>query len=141
MLWSEERFCAGLQASFFHLCLALSASFTPPPTGEGLGIVFLGFVESALLVYSRLTLLQRGGFGGSVVSFPYSASKTAHRATPGRVWFSPPKNKLTPPPKGGGTGYHLLGFVGVALLVHNWVTLAQQGRFAASLVSFPYLAL
>ena len=69
MLQSEERFCAGLQASFFLLCLALVILFTPPPTGEGLAIIFFEFVESALLVYNRLTLLQRGGFGGSVVSF------------------------------------------------------------------------
>ena len=34
-------------------------------------------------------------------SFPYPASKTAHRATQGRVLFFP-QNELTPPPKGGG---------------------------------------
>ena len=39
-------------------------------------------------------------------SFPYPASKTAHRATQGRVLFFP-QNELTPPPKGGGAGYRL----------------------------------
>ena len=55
--------------------------FTPPPKGEGLAIVFLGFAEFALLVYNRLTRLQQGPFGASLVSFYYSAFKTAHRAT------------------------------------------------------------
>ena len=39
-------------------------------------------------------------------SFPYPASKTAHRATQGQVLFFP-QNELTPPPKGGGAGYRL----------------------------------
>ena len=59
---------------------------TPPPKKGGLAIVFLGFVEFALLVYNRLTRLQQGLFGASLVSFPYAAFKTAHRATRGRVW-------------------------------------------------------
>ena len=84
---------------------------------------------------------NRAGLGLGWCCFPTPPSDRPKTAAQGRVWFSPQKNKLTPPPKGGGTGYHLLGFVGVALLVHNWVTLAQQGRFAASLVSFPYPAL
>lgn len=102
MLQSEERFCAGLQASFFLLCLALVILFTPPPTGEGLAIIFFEFVESALLIYNRLTLLQRGGFGGSVVSFPYSASKTAHRLSQSRVCFFSSRASLPLPLKGEG---------------------------------------
>ena len=39
-------------------------------------------------------------------SFHYPASKTAHRATQGRVLFFP-QNELTPPPKGGGARYRL----------------------------------
>ena len=73
-------------ANLFPLCLSLVVLFTPPPTGEGLGIIFLGFVEFALLVYNRLTRLQQGLPGASLVSFPYAAFKTAHRATRGRVW-------------------------------------------------------
>ena len=57
-----------------------------PLKGEGLAIVFLGVVEFALLVYNRLTRLQQGLFGASLVSFPYAAFKTGHRATQGRVW-------------------------------------------------------
>ena len=44
------------------------------------------------------------------------------------------------PLKGEGLGIVCLGFVGFASLVHNWVALAQQGAFEASLVSLPYLA-
>ena len=57
-----------------------------PPKGEGLGIVFLGFDEFALLVQNWVTLAQQGLFGASLVPFPYPASKTAHRATQGQVW-------------------------------------------------------
>ena len=60
-----------------------------PLKGEGPGIVCLGFVGFALLIYNRLTRLQQGLFRASLVSFPYSASKTAHRATQALVWFSP----------------------------------------------------
>ena len=43
--------------------------------------------------------------------------------------------------KGEGLGIAFLGFVGFALLVHSWITLAQQGRSGASLVSrFPTLS-
>ena len=90
MLRSEERFCAGLRASFFLLCLSLVVLFTPPPRGRGwiLGFVLLGFVGFALLVQNWGTLAQQGRSGASLVSFPYPASKTAQRATQGRVWLS-----------------------------------------------------
>ena len=42
------------------------------------------------------------------------------------------------PLKGEGLGIAFLGLVGLALLVHNRATLAQQGRSGAALVSFPY---
>ena len=73
------------RVSFF----APKTSLPLPLKGEGLAIVFLGVVEFALLVYNRLTRLQQGLFRASLVSFPYSASKTAHRATRSRVWLSP----------------------------------------------------
>ena len=59
-----------------------------PLKGEGLGIVFLGLVGFALLVQNWGTLAQQGRSGASLVSFPYPASKTAQRATQGRVWLS-----------------------------------------------------
>ena len=65
------------RVSFF----APKTSLPLPLKGEGLAIVFLGFAEFALLVYNRLTRLQQGPFGASLVSFYYSAFKTAHRAT------------------------------------------------------------
>ena len=68
------------------------------------------------------------------MSFPYPASKTAHKAAQGRVWFLPRTN-LPLPLKGEGLGIILVGF---ALLAHNRATLAQQGRSGASLVSFSY---
>ena len=124
-----------MQASFFHLCLALSASFTPPPTGEGLALPPLSvprfsiaeepgalpqektetsYPRASLGMSCRLILLttsshgfNRACLGHRWCRFPTRFPKIAHRATRGRVWFSPPKNKLTPPPKGGGAGYHL----------------------------------
>ena len=39
------------------------------------------------------------------------------------------------PLKGEGLDIARLGFAGFALLVHSWITLAQQGAFEASLVS------
>ena len=64
-----------------------SFSFPLSLGGEGLAIVFHEFVEFALLVYNWLTRGQRGGFGDSVVSFPYLVLKTAHRPTQSRVSF------------------------------------------------------
>ena len=52
------------------------------------------------------------GFAGVV---PYPASKTAHKAAQGRVWFLPRTN-LPLPLKGEGLGIILVGF---ALLAHN----------------------
>ena len=84
MLRSEERFCAGLRASFFLLCLSLVVLFTPPPRGRGwiLGFVLLGFVGFALLVHRRLTLAQQGLFRALLVSFPYPVPK---KRTQGRT--------------------------------------------------------
>ena len=39
-----------------------------------------------------------------------------------------PRTSLPLPLKGEGRGIAFLGFVGFALLVHNWLTLAQRGR-------------
>ena len=66
---------------------------------------------------------------------PTRPPKLHTRPHRGEFVFSP-QNGLTPPPKGGGSGYHLSWVVGFALLVHNWPTRLQQGGFAASLVSF-----
>ena len=77
------------------------------------------------------------GFGGVVpLPRPLTGQKSPHR---GEFGFSP-QNGFTPPPKGGGAGYHLSWVVGFALLVHNWLTRLQQGLFGAALVSLPYLA-
>ncbi len=48
-----------------------------------------GFAAARRFVHSWLTRLQQERFGASVVSFPCPVLKTAHRATRGRVWFSP----------------------------------------------------
>ena len=60
-----------------------------PLKGEGRGITFLGLVGSALFVQNWVTLAQQGRLCSLLVQVPYPASKTAHRATQGRVWFSP----------------------------------------------------
>ena len=96
-----------------------------------------GFYLCRTNLNKSLTPGQQGWSAASVVSFPYPASKTAHKAAQGRVWFLPRTN-LPLPLKGEGLGIILVGF---ALLAHNRATLAQQGRSGASLVSFPYPAL
>lgn len=49
----------------------------------------VAFYQSGTNLHRGLTLAQQGGFAASLVSLPYLASKTAHRATQGRVWFLP----------------------------------------------------
>ena len=86
---------------------------------------------------------NRAGLGLGWCCLPTRPSDRPKIAAQGQVCFSP-QNELTPPPKGGGAGY-LLFFGGsgspwqlpLATAGHNWVTLAQQGLFGASLVSFP----
>lgn len=74
------------RASFFF---ASKTRLPLPLKGEGRGITFLGLVGSALFVQNWVTLAQQGRLCSLLVQVPYPASKTAHRATQGRVWFSP----------------------------------------------------
>ena len=83
--WLSKPHTALHRASCGFLCPKTRLPL--PLKGEGLGIVFLGFDEFALLVQNWVTLAQQGLFGASLVSFLYPALKTAHRATQGRVWF------------------------------------------------------
>lgn len=71
-----------------------------------LGLSSGGFYLCRTNLHRGLTPGQQGLSEAWVVSFPYPASKTAQRATQGRVLFFP-QNELTPPPKGGGAGYRL----------------------------------
>lgn len=128
MLRSEERFCAGLRASSFLLCLALSVSFTPPPTGEGLGIVFLGFVGFTLLVHRRLTLAQQGLFGTLSVSFPTRFTKSHTGLT--RAF---PVSFILPLWGKAGLTSQLVP-ANLHEFAHNRLTQRQQGLFGASLV-------
>ena len=132
-----------------------------------LGLSSGGFYLCRTNLHRGLTRLQQGRSGASVVSLPYLALKTAHERPQGRVCFSL-QNELTPPPKGGGAGYHLTWLAGilmqrspvlfrrkngyfvsegfsrqlpVATAAHNCPTRLQQGLFGASVVSFPYPAL
>ena len=75
----------------------------------------------------------------SLVSFPYLSS-IPHTALHRASFFFASKTRLPLPLKGEGRGIAFLGFVGIALLVHNWLTRLQQGLFGAALVSLPYLA-
>ena len=101
----------------------------------------LGFAAAPGFAHNWVTRLQQGRCGALLVLLsPYLASKTAHRAAQGRVWVFSPKTNSPLPLKGEGRGIAFLGFVGIALLVHNWLTRLQQGLFGAALVSLPYLA-
>ena len=127
--------------------------------------LFLHFcddVSSSLRLYFSASILSRISSGG-FLPLPSKPPQGPHTASTGLVWgfagvaflpgsqnrtrastgpslFFSPKREFTPPPLGGGAGYHLSWVVGFALLVHNRATLAQQGLSGASLVSFPYLA-
>ena len=79
---------------------------------------------------------NRAGLGLGWCCFPTPPSDRPKTAAQGRVWVFSPK-RAYPPLKGEGRG---IVFLGLALLVHSWATLAQQGLFGASLVSFPYPA-
>ena len=94
-----------------------------------------GFYLCRTNLHRSLTPLQQALFCAPLVSFPTLSPKPHTGPHRGEFVFSP-QNGLTPPPKGGGSGYHLSWVVGFALLVHNWPTRLQQGGFAASLVSF-----
>ena len=74
------------------------------------------------------------GFAGVV---PLPGQKNRTQALTGASLDFLPRTSLPLPLKGEGRG---IVFLGLALLVHSWATLAQQGLFGASLVSFPYPA-
>ena len=74
------------------------------------------------------------GFAG-VVPLPGPQSRTQGHTGASLVFLR--RTSLPLPLKGEGRG---IVFLGLALLVHSWATLAQQGLFGASLVSFPYPA-
>ena len=131
MLRSDERFCAGLRASSFLLCLALSVSFTPPPTGEGLGFAFLGFVGFTLLVHRRLTLAQQGLFGTLSVSFPTRFTKSHTGLTQAF-----PVSFILPLWGKAGLTSQLVP-ANLHEFAHNRLTQRQQGLFGASLVLLP----
>ncbi len=98
--------------------------------------IFLGFVGSALFVHSCPTLAQQGLFGASLVSFPYSAPKTAHRAY---TSFSFSAHSSSTFPLRGKAG--LLSQLAPANLHefdHNWLTRLQQALFGTSLVLLLY---
>ena len=64
----------------------------------------------ATAAHNRLTRLQQGRSGASLVSFPYLSSiphTALHRPSCGFV----SQNEVTPPPLGGGAGFAQLGVV------------------------------
>ena len=73
----------------FSLFCSVSLSTFPLRGKTGL-FSNLGYPGFARLAHNCPTRLQQGGFAASLVSFPYPASKIAHRLSQGRVWFSPP---------------------------------------------------
>ena len=67
-----------------------------------------GFYLCRTNLHRSLTPGQQGWSAASVVSFPYPASKTAHKAAQGRVWFLPRTN-LPLPLKGERLDFAQLG--------------------------------
>ena len=127
----------------------------------------MGLLGGALLLHNWVTLVQQGLSGAALVSFPARPSKPHTGSHRGEFGFSL-QNEVTPPPKGGGAGYHLtwlagilmrrspvlfrrkrrilrirglLSAVALATAGHNRLTRLQRGLSGASLVSFPYPAL
>ena len=109
----------------------------PPPLGGGAGYL-LSWVRRVCPARSKLTHTGPTGlvwgFAG-VVPLPGSQNRSQGRTGASLGFLT--KTSLPLPLKGEGRG---IVFLGLALLVHNWLTRAQQGLFGAALVSFPYLA-
>ena len=87
----------------------------------------------ATAAHNRLTRLQQGRSGASLVSFPYLSSiphTALHRPSYGFV----SQNEVTPPPLGEGLGLlnlELFGFsrqLPLATAAHNWLSRLQQAR-------------
>ena len=78
--------------AFFFSAFLWSFSL-PLPLGGGAGFLVLFFLGLSGLLCSFKTGARWSNRACEELpwcSFPYPASKTAHRATQGRVWFSPP---------------------------------------------------
>ena len=105
-------------------------------------ITFLRWLFTAAAQTSTEALLvsNRACLGLCWCRFPTPSPDRPKIAAQGRVWVFSPKTNSPLPLKGEGRGIAFLGFVGIALLVHNWLTRLQQGLFGAALVSLPYLA-
>ena len=88
----------------------------------------LGFAAAPGFAHNWVTRLQQGRCGALLVllspTWPPKSHTGAHRAEFG--FLSRTNSPL--PLKGEGLDIACLGFVESALLVHNWGTLAQQGR-------------
>lgn len=88
----------------------------------------LGFAAAPGFAHNWVTRLQQGRCGALLVccspTWPPKSHTGAHRAEFG--FLSRTNSPL--PLKREGLDIACLGFVEFALLVHNWGTLAQQGR-------------
>ena len=77
-----------LQARLGLLFPFLPFFFPPVLSSAWMGLLSLIQVcRCPGFVHNWLTRAQQGLSGASVVSFPYLAVKTAHRATQGQVWI------------------------------------------------------
>ena len=135
------------------------------PSGPAFSFsAYLRFLSTISLRVGATLVFTCLDFAGVV---PLSVFNTAHSASQGKFLFCV-QNEVTPPPKGGGAGYHLtwlagilmrrspvlfrrkrrilrtrglLSAVALATAGHNRLTRLQRGLSGASLVSFPYPAL
>ena len=69
-------------------------------------LTLISFAAAPRFAHNRVTQAQQGWSGALVVSFPYPFPKPHTGPHKGEFVFSP-QNEFTPPPKGGGVGYHL----------------------------------
>ena len=127
--------CGLAWACFFLFCLSLDFL-----------AIFLRVETKLFFPHPRLLLLlgssttaplgsNRACLGLCWYRFPTPFPDPPQIATGGRVWFPPLERAHSSPLRGRGWFLLNLGFFGFAGLVHNWVTLAQQGRFCPLLVS------
>ena len=78
--------CRPGRACFFLFCLPLIFLTDSSSSETETGFLSSGFVAALRFVHNCPTRLQQGRFGVLPVLLPYLASKTANRATQGRVW-------------------------------------------------------
>ena len=140
MFWSGGEIFASLRASSFLLCLALSASFTPPPTGEGLTLPPLSVPQFSIAEGPGALPQEKTGTSYPRASLEMSRrlillttrSHASDRAHLGPRWcrFLTRLSKPHTGPHGAEFGSHRFFFV---RLCSDWATKSRSSlQFTAS---------